>query len=123
MIVMKFGGTSVEDAAAIGRVATIVRERLAHKPIVVVSAMARVTDELLAAGSAAGRGDRDSALAISRKLRERHFNTAGELLGTGLFTRIHAELESAFDSLDQLLNGVAAVGELTPRTTDYVLSF
>jgi aspartate kinase len=123
MIVMKFGGTSVEDAAAIARAAEIVQDRLAQQPMVVVSALARVTDQLLAAGKSAGSGDRDHALAISRKLRERHYNTAGELLGTGLFTQIHAELESEFDSLDELLRGIAAVGELTPRTTDYVLSF
>jgi aspartate kinase len=123
MIVMKFGGTSVADAAAIDRAAGIVRTRLRERPVVVVSAMSRVTDELLAAGRAAGSGGRDDALAIARQLRERHYNTAGELLGTGLFTRIHAELEAEFDSLDELLRGIAAVGELSPRTTDYVLSF
>ena len=47
MIVMKFGGTSVEDAKAIDRVASIVQGRLAQKPVVVVSAMAKVTDTLL----------------------------------------------------------------------------
>ena len=47
MIVMKFGGTSVEDAKAIDRTAGIVRGRLARKPVVVVSAMAKVTDTLL----------------------------------------------------------------------------
>ena len=43
-IVMKFGGTSVGDAKAIGRVVEIVRGRLKQRPVVVVSAMARVTD-------------------------------------------------------------------------------
>ncbi len=53
-IVMKFGGTSVGDAKAIGRVVSIVRERLPQRPIVVVSAMARVTDQLLQMARAAG---------------------------------------------------------------------
>jgi aspartate kinase len=123
MIVMKFGGTSVEDAAAIARAADIVRSRLPQQPVVVVSALAGVTDSLLAMGQAAGRGDREQALALSRSLRERHYNVAGELLGTGLFTQFHAELESAFDALDELLRGIAAVGELTPRTQDNVLTF
>ena len=48
MIVMKFGGTSVEDAAAIRQVAEIVRGRADRDPVLVVSAMARVTDTLLA---------------------------------------------------------------------------
>jgi aspartate kinase len=123
MIVMKFGGTSVEDSRAIGRAAEIVQSRLADKPVVVVSAMARVTDQLVALANSAGEGDRDKALEISRSLRERHYTAASELLGTGVFTQFHSELEADFDALDELIRGIAAVGELTPRTTDNVLSF
>lgn len=123
MIVMKFGGTSVEDAKAIDRTAGIVRGRLKRKPVVVVSAMAKVTDTLLKMAQAAGSGERDAALDLSRSLRERHYNTAGELLGTGVFTRFHSELEAEFDALDELLRGIAAVGELTPRTTDHVAAY
>jgi len=120
---MKFGGTSVEDATAIDRVASIVKARLSEHPFVVVSAMAKVTDQLLAMAAAAGRGEREQALDICRSLRERHYTTAGELLGTGLHTDLHSELGAEFDSLDELLRGIAAVGELTPRTSDYVVSF
>ncbi len=123
MIVMKFGGTSVEDAAAIDRAACIVRERVPEKPVVVVSALAKVTDQLLAMARAAGAGDREKAIALSRALRERHYTVAGELLGTGVFTQFHSELEADFDSLDELLRGLAAVGELTPRSCDNVASF
>jgi len=123
MIVMKFGGTSVEDSAAIDRVAGIVRARVGERPFVVISAMAKVTDQLLAMAAAAGRGEREAALEICRQLRERHYLTAGELLGTGLHTDLHEQLGAEFDSLDELLRGIAAVGELTPRTSDYVVSF
>jgi aspartate kinase len=123
MIVMKFGGTSVENAAAMNRVACIVRDRLAEKPVVVVSAMAKITDQLVAMGRAAGAGDRDTALALAHTARERHYKTASELLGSDDFTDIHTDLAAMFDSLDELLRGIAAVGEVTPRTTDYVLSF
>ncbi|MGI9103318.1 MAG: lysine-sensitive aspartokinase 3 [Terriglobales bacterium] len=122
-VVMKFGGTSVEDSTAIDRAAQIVCSRLQQGPIVVVSAMAKVTDQLVAMARAAGAGDRDTALQLSRAVRERHYNAASELLGTSTFGEIHSELESDFDSLDDLLRGIAAVGELTPRTTDNVLSF
>jgi len=120
MIVMKFGGTSVQDSTAIDRVAAIVKDRLALKPVVVVSALAKVTDQLLAAARAAGNGDRKAALDLSRALRERHYTTAGELLGTGVFTNLHSELEDSFNALDELLRGIVAIGELTPRTTDQV---
>ena len=123
MIVMKFGGTSVQDAAAIDRVATIVRERLPETPVVVVSALAKITDQLLAMASAAAVGDREKALELSLAARERHFNTASDLLGTGRFAQIHSELEDEFNSLDDLLRGVVAVGELTPRTTDNIAGF
>src|SRR5438067_6564909 len=122
-IVMKFGGTSVGDAKAIGRVVEIVRGRLQQRPVVVVSAMARVTDQLLQMARAAGNGDRKTALTLARELRERHYNTAGELLGTALFTQFHSDLGTEFEQLEELLRGISAVGELTPRTTDNVASF
>src|SRR6185437_2715757 len=123
MIVMKFGGTSVEDATAISRAAEIVKGRMEQKPVVVVSAMAKVTDQLLAMAKAAGAGDRDTAQRLCRSLQERHYNTAGELLGTARFTQFHAQLEESFQALDELLRGIAAVGELTPRTTDNVAAY
>src|SRR5271163_4272860 len=123
MIVMKFGGTSVEDAGAIERVAAIVKGRLDQKPVVVVSAMARVTDTLLTMARAAGAGERKTALKLCRSLQERHYNTASELMGTALFTNFHSELGTDFEALDELLRGISAVGELTPRTTDHVAAF
>src|SRR5215813_7238904 len=123
MIVMKFGGTSVEDAKAIDRVASIVQGRMAQRPVVVVSAMAKVTDTLLTMARAAGEVERKTALKLCRSLQERHYNTASELLGTALFTEFHSELGADFEALDELLRGISAVGEITPRTTDYVAAF
>ena len=70
MIVMKFGGTSVESAAAIERVASIVRARLARKPVVVVSAMGKTTNKLLAIAAEAVQGNRDEALALLEQLHD-----------------------------------------------------
>src|SRR5450631_4261989 len=123
MIVMKFGGTSVQDAKAIERAGAIVKGRLAQKPVVVVSAMAKVTDQLLAMSKAAGAGDRKTALKLCRALQERHYDTAGELLGTALFSDFHSELGGEFENLEELLRGISAVGELTPRTNDHVAAY
>jgi len=123
MIVMKFGGTSVESAAAIDRVAKIVQGRLQDKPVVVVSAMSKITDQLVAMSKAAGAGDKDTALALSHTARERHYQAVRELLQTDSVTPLHEELERDFNGLDELLRGISAVGELTARTTDNVLSF
>jgi aspartate kinase len=125
LVVMKFGGTSVEDAQAMRRTAGIVRGRRERglEAVVVVSAMAKVTDLLLSAASAAGRGDKAGALAIGARLRHRHIDTSMALLDPERFNRLQQTLHQEFDALDDLLRGIAAVGELTPRTNDLVLSF
>jgi len=125
LVVMKFGGTSVEDAAAIERTAAIVRGRRdkGMEAIVVVSAMSKVTDTLLAAAAAAGAGDRAGALTISAGLHARHILTAKELLEESLFRELQLVIDAEFSALDDLLRGIAAVGELTPRTSDLVVSF
>ncbi len=125
LVVMKFGGTSVEDAKAMERTAAIVagRRALGLRAVVVVSAMAKVTDQLLAASSAAGRGDKGGALAISARLRHRHVDTAAALLEEERFRGMLEALSAEFDALDDLLRGIAAVGELTPRSEDRVVSF
>lgn len=81
MIVAKFGGTSVADAEAIRRLAGIVRSRAAAGPVVVVSALARVTDALLALGSAVHCGDQAAIDATLGALVERHDAAARELRG------------------------------------------
>ena len=122
---MKFGGTSVEDAKAMERTAAIVRGRRERglEAVVVVSAMAKVTDQLLAAAAAAGRDDRAGALAISARLRHRHIDTTADLLDGERFVQLQPIINHEFDALDDLLRGIAAVGELTERTNDLVVSF
>jgi aspartate kinase len=123
MIVMKFGGTSVGDAGAIERVTRIVHGRLAKRPVVVVSAMARVTDQLQAMDNAAVSGDLESGLALAKALRERHHATAAELMPTAQYEQLRPQLDEAFVQLEELVRGIAGVCELSPRTTDYLLSF
>jgi aspartate kinase len=125
LVVMKFGGTSVQDAAAIQRTAKIVQGRITSDvtPVVVVSAMAKVTDQLLAAAAAAARGDKGGALAISARLRHRHIETAEKLLCAQRFGDFEPWTHEHFNSLDEILRGLAAVGELTLRTNDLVISY
>ena len=123
IVVMKFGGTSVEDPAAISRTAGIVAGRLAlgKRPVVVVSALAKVTDQLLRAASAAACGDRTGALAISSRLRCRHRDTAAALVKDS--AELVSLIDQKFDSLDEILRGLAAILELTPRISDLVVSY
>ena len=126
VVVMKFGGTSVEDAAAMLRTASIVQGRQRNKglqPIVVVSAMAKVTDTLLAAAAAAGRNDREEALKLSDSLRTRHLGVAAQLAQGDALTSLQLNIHHDFDALDEMLRGICAVGELTLRSTDNIVSF
>jgi len=123
MIVMKFGGTSVESAEAIERVSKIVGSRIKQSPLVVVSAMAKVTDQLVAMGNTAATGDGSEALASVEALRERHQETAKTLLGEKRAAALAPKLHAQFLDLENFVRGLAAVRELTPRGSDYLLSF
>jgi aspartate kinase len=126
LVVMKFGGTSVEDSAAIGRTAAIVAGRVANgkTPVVVVSAMAKVTDHLLRAAVAASEGDRTGALAISSRLRSRHRDTAAELLkNKAARAALIRVIDEKLDALDEILRGLSAIHELTPRISDLIVSY
>lgn len=123
MIIMKFGGTSVQDATAIGRVAEIVRSRRDQCPVVVVSAFAKVTDQLVLMGQQASLGDAASSLELLKALRVRHFATARELLGEKELAKLAGKLEATFAQAEAFLNGLAAIRELSPRSSDQILSF
>ncbi len=124
VVVMKFGGTSVEDPAAIERTAGIVAGRVAagKQPVVVVSAMSKVTDQLLRAADEASKGHRNEAIEISTQLRERHKTTAAALVKNNT-AEIHAFIDEHFNSLDEILRGLAVILELTPRISDLIVSF
>ena len=123
MIVMKFGGTSVESAEAIERVAQIVASRRNRLPLVVVSAMAKVTDQLVTMGQLAASGESDGSLQLFRTMRERHLSTANDLLGQKRAASLAPKMEAHFLELENFLRGLAAVRELTPRGSDYLLSY
>jgi aspartate kinase len=116
MIVMKFGGTSVESAEAISRVAEIVRARIEQRPVVVVSAMGRTTNKLLAVAEMAVSGRREQAIEALSVMRAFHLREAS---GLG----VDAEVEADFHELAELVKGLAVMGELTPRATDAVSSY
>jgi aspartate kinase len=123
---MKFGGTSVEDPAAIKRTAAIVAGRVArgNSPVVIVSAMAKVTDQLLRAATCAAAGDRTGALAISSRLRSRHRDTAAALVkGPDSIAPLQHLIDQKFDALDEMLRGLSALLELSPRISDRIVSY
>ena len=116
MIVMKFGGTSVESTEAIDRIAGIVWDRLGWRPVVVVSAMGKTTNRLLAVAGAAVAGQRGKALGLLEELHTFHHK---ESLGLGVDDQVDAH----FQELTELVKGLAVMGEMTPRAADAVSAF
>ena len=113
MIVMKFGGSSVESAAAIARVAAIVAARLARKPVVVVSAMGKTTNLLLEIANQAVAGHRERALTQLDELEQFHDKEGGA----------SQVVFAHFAELRELVKGLAIMGEFTPRATDAISDF
>ena len=121
MIVVKFGGTSVADAAAIARAADIVRGRLPRRPIVVVSALAGTTNALLALAEQAAHGQLIAAIRAVEGLRERHLREADTLLGDGaLADDVCGDVSATFDELASLVEALSVLGDLTPRSLDAI---
>jgi aspartate kinase len=123
MIVMKFGGTSVESAAAIERVASIVRERADRKPVVVVSAMGKTTNKLLAIANTAIQGSRAEYIAQIHELRDFHSREARLVVPLADRAELDRTLDEHFQELTELLKGLAVLGELTPRSIDAISSY
>jgi aspartate kinase len=124
MVVMKFGGTSVKDAEAIRRLAGIVaREaQLTAAPVVVVSAMSGVTDQLLAAVAAAEAGDHAAAVAHVWTIRDRHRATAEALLPGDRSVDVLDDLERSWRDAAALLHAMSVLREVSPRSRDAVVS-
>jgi aspartate kinase len=123
VVVMKFGGTSVEDASAFRRLLHIVETRAQSLPVVVVSALAKVTDQLLSAAQAAGEGKLDYANAVVTEIRLRHQEIAAELLDAEAYAALHRYFDAEFRALNSKICEIAVAGHLTPCAQDAVLSF
>lgn len=113
MIVIKFGGSSLATAKKVLNAVEIVKSALEKKPVVVVSAHGKTTDNLRkCAESARSKGE-----ITPEKVVEFHFNLADEL---GVDRKI---IEPLLFRLEAVLHGISLLRELTPRTMDTVMSF
>ena len=121
MIVAKFGGTSVGDAAAIERAAGIIGDRVSRQPLVVVSALGGATNALIALAEQAASGQFILAIRGVEALRERHLKVCAELLGNSSDAEdVASELSATFDELAALAEALSVLGHATPRSLDAI---
>lgn len=123
MIVMKFGGSSVDSAASIERVAGIVRDRQGRQPVIVVSAMAKTTRRLLEAAEAAAAGDREAALRAFDEIETFHRRESHGVVPPAGRPALDAALGPFFNDLRTQLDELSSTRALTPRAADAVASF
>ena len=123
MIVMKFGGTSVESASALERVASIVKARVARHPVVVVSAMGKTTNKLLAIATDSVAGRRSEALAQLDDLRAFHLREAQPAVLESDWPEAQRIIDEHFQELAELVKGFGVLGELSPRSVDAISSY
>lgn len=121
---MKFGGTSVKDKNAIERVISIVRGRMADKPLVVVSALAKVTRVLCGIAEEAEAQHLKEVDELLDSLRDRHTSLAVELLSGNpdVLNNCVFEVNAVLDSLTDFAHGVCQIGELSPRSYARIVS-
>ncbi len=113
MIIMKFGGSSVGTAERIRSVNKIIANYLSEKPIIVCSAMGKTTDLLLLAGQKALL----EGVVDCQEIKSNHLQACEELI-------INPEvIQELLSELEQLLNGIKQIREISPRTKDYLVSF
>ena len=124
MKVLKFGGTSVGSSESIKKVIEIIADYKAQNihVAVVSSAMSGVTDKLLLMGHTASVND-ESYLDILKEIEALHFSTIKALLEVRNQSHILASVKKMLNELEDLMNGVFLLRELSLRTTDLLLSF
>ena len=130
MIVMKFGGTSVADRAAIERLIGIVRaaRQVAVQPespdwrgpIVVVSALGGATDRLLGLAAEAAAGDGEGARENVHALRDRHLQVTGVIRHDDERRSVDEFIRREFDELERIVGALSVLREVTPRWLDAI---
>lgn len=122
MKVLKFGGTSVKDAANINRVIDIVKSQSLTECVVVVSALGGITNALIESSELAERGDAKYKSILS-EIESRHLETVKALIQVNHQSYVVARVKMLLNELEDVLRGLSLVNELTPRILDTIQSF
>jgi len=123
---MKFGGTSVATGENIRRVANIVAGSVEkdRRVVVVVSALSGVTNQLVEEAEQAKKKDEKQIQEFTKNLVDKHMAVAAKaIMNAGIRKEVAQVIEKTVDELEKVLTGICYVGELTPQSKDYVMSF
>jgi aspartate kinase len=124
-LVVKFGGTSLATVKDIKNVVkTVDKISKNNKIVVVCSAIDTVTDELIQISSLIGKGNKKDANRVLAKISQKHKQFATHLItNSKILKSLSNKLNSDLSELDELVHGLILLGEVTPRSYDYLISF
>lgn len=123
MIVMKFGGTSVQDATCMDQALDIVLDKIDFQPVVISSAMAKMTDSLIALGDLAKEGNREAAASAIKEMVERHKTAANQFLTGANLESCLEQLTSLGEELRSSVKGLCILKQCNLKALDSILSF
>jgi len=124
-LVLKYGGTSISTAKHIKEVAKHINKlSKQNKTVVVCSAISGITDDLLEKHQLIIKGKKTNAKELTQKIIQKHKQLAKETISnTKLRKNLLDNLDSDFSELVALIDGMVLLGEVTPRSLDYLISF
>jgi len=124
-LVLKFGGTSVSSPQNIRNVAIIIKKLTKeHKIIPVFSAISGVTDDLIRITNLIQNRNKEGASLIAKKIIKMHTDIASQCVKNPKIKKdLLNKMKSDLDEFQDLLHGMLLLGEVTPRSSDYMISF
>ena len=123
MQILKFGGSSVENAANISKVADIIKNSGEKgRTAVVVSALGGITDSLLKTATLAAAGD-DAYKTVLEEIEKRHIEVVKEIMPVTQQSSLLSLVKKMSNDIGDICNGIFLLGELSERTKDRVISY
>ncbi len=124
-LVLKFGGTSIASAANIRNVANLIKSLSKENKIIpVFSAMSGVTDDLIRITTHIKDRNTEAANSLAKKIIKMHMDISHQCVKNPKIRKdLVSKMRSDLDELEDLLHGMLLLGEVTPRSSDYLISF
>jgi aspartate kinase len=124
-LVLKFGGTSISSVSNIRHVANLIKSLSKEDKIIpVFSAISGVTDDLIRITNHVKDRNKEAASSLAKKIIKTHLDISNQCVKNPKIRKDFLnKMKTDFDEFEDLLDGILLLGEVTPRSSDYLISF